>query len=901
MENYHSLDIKSAFLKLKSGKNGLNAEDVIKRLQKNGPNEIPKEKAPGALAVFGRQFNNSLVYILLFAGILSLFLNSPVDAGVIFGAILINVLIGFFQENKAGQAIAKLRQLVEHKALVLRNGRECLIPSTELVIGDILLVRAGSQIGADARLIEVVDLEINESGLTGESAPVVKKIEPILTNASLADRENMVFAGTGAVRGVGRALVCATGKNTEIGKIAELVGSAPEERTPLQERLAGFGRILGGVFAFICFLIIIAGFKQGRPLLEMVETGVAVGVASIPEGLTVAVTFILALGMQEILRRKALVRKLVAAETLGSVTVICTDKTGTLTEGRMQVSHIVIGENEFEFAGAGQKEEEKSAAAVSLAMKIGLLCNSALIENPDDELSEWRFIGSGTETALLSAAIQSGLHKDDCLLAEPKIAELAFDSEKKYMLSLHRRSEDNNYVLYEKGAPEMLLEKSAEFLHNGEKKKITEKEKRKLIAVSEKLTGRGLRVIGVALREIGGDENMFSDSEGKIVWEKIDSALLFVGFIGIKDPLRKEAAGAIRQCVSAGIRPIMITGDHKLTAKAIAEEIGLKAKAENIISGEALEQMSDEKLFAVSATADVYARVSPHHKLRIVRALRARGEVVAMTGDGINDSPALKAADIGIALGTGTDIAKETADMVLLDDNFQTIVAAVRQGRIMFKNIRKVITFLVSDSFSEMILVIGSIMFNTPLAILPAQILWINIINDSLPHFSLAFEKDHGTVMQEKPIAKNEALINTQMKKIIFTVGIIRDALIFALFYILWQKNPSLENEAYLRTLFFAVLGVKSLMTIFSLRSFTTRIWKINHSDNPYLLFAVAASFVFLLMGIYWSPLQSILSTVDLGISGWIAAFGIGFVSIALIEIVKTDYIVPVKRIKAQR
>ncbi len=892
MNNFHNQEAKTVINKLKSNENGLTQAEADKRIKKNGLNEIPKEKGISSLMIFISQFNNALVYILIFAGILSLVLGAKIDACVIFGAVFINVIIGFFQENKANHAISKLKELVEHKAFVLRDGQEIMVFSSQITVGDIILIKAGNRIPADARLIEAIDLQINEASLTGESLPSSKRINTVPPGAALADRENMIYAGTMAVRGLGRAIVTAIGRNTELGKIAELVSKAKEEKTPLQIRLAVFSRFLGAIFGGVCFIIVIAGLIQGRPLLEMVETGVAIGVASIPEGLTVAITFILALGMQQILKKRALTRKLVAAETLGSTTVICADKTGTLTEGKMHVAHIVIGEKEFEIKMSGSRQDQDEALAVSLALQTGMMCNDAVIENPQDELASWRVIGTPTEAALMSAAVQSGLSKEKLLKIEPKIDELPFDSTKKYMLSLHQTGE-KNYVLYEKGAPERLLEKASFYHHLGDIKKITKEARENLNKTYENLTGRGLRVIGLAKKDIKIKASEEEFKKGEIDWKKINEEMVFIGFIAIKDPLRREAKETIELCRQAGIRPVIITGDHKLTARAIAAEAGLKVKAENIITGETLDTIDDEKLKTIVGNIDLYARVSPHHKLRIVKALQNKGEVVAMTGDGINDSPALKAADIGIALGTGTDIAKETSDLVLLDDNFKTIVSVIKQGRVIFKNIRKVITFLISDSFSEIILIIGSILLNTPLAILPAQILWINIVNDSMPHFSLAFEKDHGTVMKEKPIKKNEPLLSVEMKKIIFIVGIIRDLLIFALFFALWQMwQGDAAQIAYLRTLMFAILGTKSLCSIFSLRSFHTRIWHLNIFQNKYLNLAVLGSFAFLLLGIYWGPLQKILSTVDLDLAGWVIAFSIGIFSIALIELVKTPYII---------
>lgn len=890
MQNYHSLTVAQVLEKLKSTNKGLAKKEAEKRLEKNGLNEIPREKVSGKVVIFFSQLNNALVYVLLIAGALSLALAEYIDAGVILGAVLINVLIGFFQESKASKAIDRLKNMVEHKAYVFRDGKEISVSSKEVAVGDIIFLEAGNRVPADSRLVEVADLQVNEASLTGESIPSKKKSDKVPKGAALADRENMVYAGTMVVHGSGKAAVTAIGKDTEIGQIAEMVKSVRNEKTPLQLRLDKFSRILGVMFMVICVIIAVSGFLQGRSALEMIKVGAAVGVASIPEGLVVAVTFILALGMQQILRQKALVRKLVAAETLGSTTVICSDKTGTLTEGKMHVAHIIVGEKEFEFKSLGSRQESNEAKTASLALQAGMMCNNAIVENPGDELAEWRIIGSSTESAILSAAIQSGLRRERLMEIEPKIDELPFESARKFMITLHERknSKDKDYVLYEKGAPEKLLEKSTKFYHQGAVAKLGEKDRAKLSKTYEDLTRRGLRVIGIAVRELSASEFGNKPEKGKIDWEYLDKDLVFVGFLALKDPLRSEARETIKLCRQAGIRPVIITGDHKLTAKAIAREVGMNVKSENVMVGSELDKTDDEKLKKLVKKIDVYARVSPHHKLRIVKALQARNEVVAMTGDGINDSPALKTADIGISLGNGTDIAKETSDIVLLDNNFQTVVFTVWQGRIIFKNIRKVITYLISDSFSEIVLILGSILLNAPLAILPTQILWINIVNDGMPHFSLAFEKGDGTEMKEKPISKHMPLLNKQMKLIIFIAGFIRDLIVFGFFYYLLTQSPM--DIAHLRSLMFAILGVKSLMSIFSIRSFTIPVWKLNPFSNKYLVAAVSASFLLLFLGVEWSPLQALLHTEGLHLSEWFLAFLVGLLSVALIEIIKMGF-----------
>ncbi len=889
--NLHSKKINQVLAELKSDINGLSHKEAEKRMRKSGANELPKEKPLGKLTIFLTQLKSPLIYILLIAGGISMLLRDYVDMGVIFGAVILNTIIGFIQENKANSTLKKLKQLIKHKAYVLRDGNEIKIDSGMLVAGDVIIIKAGNRISADARLLEADNLLINESMLTGESVPAEKSISVQEEGASIADRKNMVYAGTITVKGIGRAVVVATGQKTEIGKIASLVNETEDEKTPLQDRLARFSNFLGAIIVAVIVAVAAIGIIQGRPLFDMFIMGVALAVSAIPQGLIVSVTVILVLGMQRILKQKALVRKLVAAETLGSTTVICTDKTGTLTEGKMHVARIIIGEKEFEAGSLGSRQDSVEAKVVSLALQTAMMCNDAVVENPEDALAEWRIMGASTDVALMSAAVQSGLNKEKLLKIEPKIGELPFDSNNKFMINLHKKN-SGGFVLYEKGAPEKLLDKSAMFYHKGKTRKMTAVERRKLDNNYNKLTSKGLRVIGVAIRHFKNPANSIKNTclakgEG-VKWEKIDNNLTFIGFIAIKDPLRPEVKETIKICRQAGIRPIIITGDHQLTAKAVAIEVGFKVKDKNIITGEILDKMPDGKLKNQVNKIDIYARVSPHHKLRIVQALQSRGEVVAMTGDGINDSPALKAADIGISLGGGTDIAKEASDIVLLDNNFKTIVASVRQGRIIFANIRKVVTYLISDSFSEVILIVGSIFLGMPLAILPTQILWINIVNDGLPGYSLAFEKGAKGVMRKRPIKKQEPILSKEMKVIIFGVGVIRDLFVFVLFVYLFNIGT---DVAYLRTVFFALLGTKSLISIFSLRDLNYPVWRLSPFSNLYLVGAVLASFSLLLAAVYWRPLQGILSTVSIGVNAWALIILVSIISVLMVEAVKYYFI----------
>jgi Ca2+-transporting ATPase len=882
MKDFHSLSWKDVLKEKKSSKSGLSSDEAKKRLDEFGFNQLQKEKPLGSFKILISQLKSPLVYVLVVAGIISFFLGEEVDTYVIFGAVFINTIIGFIQENKANKALSKLRKMVEHKAVVLRDGHEKEIVSKNIVPGDIVVLKPGNRVPADIRLIESKDVKINEASLTGESVPASKITEKIKVGASLADRNNMAYAGAVLVSGSGRGVVIATAQNTEIGKISSLVHATKEEKTPLQKRLSSLSKTLGIIVAVISAFIVVLGVSQGRDFFEMFIVAIAVAVSVIPEGLIVAVTVILVLGMQQILKRKALVRKLIAAETLGSTTVICTDKTGTLTEGNMQVSHIIIGDEKLNFE-KNKHNEKNIAEDMYYALRISVLCNNAVVENPDNDLEDLKLLGLPTEKALLLAGIHAGLDKDSLKKKYKRIQELPFSSDTKFMATLHKNA--IGYRLFEKGAPEKVLEKSTYFHYQGEVKKITSANKKKLIEKYEAYTSKGLRLIAVAYKKISSAE---IDDENKIDLKAHDKDLVFLGFLALKDPLRPDVAKTIEVCRTAGIRPIVITGDHALTAKAIAQEIGFKITKNSIISGEDLDNINDEDLKKVIRETDIFARVSPHHKLRIVKALQAQNEVVAMTGDGINDSPALKAADIGVCLGSGTDIAKETSDIVLLDNNFKVIVRAVRQGRVIFNNIRKVITYLLSDSFSEVILIVGSIILGLPLAILPAQILWINIVNDGFPSFSLAFEKGEDALMKQKPLPKKEPLLNKEMKTIIFIAGIIRDLFYFAIFLYFLKLDLDIN---YIRTVIFAMLGVNSLLYVFSLRSLMRPVWKMNPFSNTYLNFATLASLALLLIAIYFAPLQNALQTVALSLNDWLLVLGVSIVNIILIEISKFYFI----------
>jgi len=884
---WHALEAQKVLALLDTSADGLKESEVIYRRGVFGQNALPKKRKRGKIAIFLDQFKSPLIYILLIAGGISLAVGHFVDAGVIFTALLCNAVIGYVQENKVNRSLEKINSLIVPTALVIRGGKNEKISSEDLVPGDIVYLQSGSSIPADCRIIESDDLEINEAILTGESAPSAKGKEKTEIGKELGSRTSSAYMGTVVTRGNGKGVVVATGEETEIGKIVNLTEGVAEEKTPLQGKLLKFSNQLGVVILLLSGLIFAAGLLSHYDLFQIFLVSVAVAVSSIPEGLPIAITVILTIGMQALLKKQTLVRRLAAAETLGSVTVICADKTGTLTEGKMQVVNIIFPDQKIELAKGKFKHEDPDL--VFHALRVGLHANEAFPEGEikdklAKELNVVKIIGSPTDEAVMLAPLQAGFNyfqeKEDF----PRLKELPFTAERKMMASLHQVKRKDKFikagkVLFVKGAPELILNSSKFLLKGGSLKTATKKDRDDIIFEFKELSSKGLRVLALAYRNV-------KDEMSAEVPELI-ADLIFVGLIVLKDPLRAEARETIKICRQAGIRPVIITGDYRLTAVKIAAEAGISVKEDTALEGKDLDLMDDEKLKERVGKINLYARVNPEHKLRIIKALKERGEIVAMAGDGVNDAPAIKAADIGIALGSGTDVVKEVSDIVLLNNNFSIIVDAIKQGRIIFSNIQKVIVYLLSDSFCEMILIVGALILALPLPILPAQILWINIFNDSLPNFSLSFEKGESGTMIAAPRKPDAPILDRRMKIIIFAAGIIRDLFIFAIFYYLFKAY---YNIGYIRTVIFAAVGVDSLMYIFSLRSLTTPIWEINPFSNKYLVISVLVSFLFLLSAVYFRPFQSVLSTVSLGWEIWPVIFSTGLISIALIEMVKYWY-----------
>ena len=880
---FYNLESEKVLSNLNSTINGLSAQDAQARLTENGYNELPREKNFSWFLIFLSQFKSSLIYILLAAALISFILGDTLDAWVILAAVGLNVVVGFFQEWRAQKSLEKLREVVTQTAQVKRDGHEITVEAKELVVGDIVLLRAGNKIPADIRLIQSNNLRINEASLTGESMPV-KKITAALPSAVIvAERKNTVFMGTTIVAGSGEGIVTATGAGTEIGQIAKLIKETQEEQTPLQKKLSVFSRKLGIIILSLAGVIFLIGTVLGYEVERMFTTAVALAVAAIPEGLVVVVTVILAIGMQRILKHRALVRKLIAAETLGSTTVICTDKTGTLTEGEMRVVRIITHDHDLDTSREAPRHKETNLPLKSyfLALKIGILSSDAYIENPHEVIEHRRVFGLPTEKALILAADQAGLDIDMLRRDNSRLAVIPFDSEQKFMATLCQDKDGHRYV-YTKGAPEKILGCSSYIDLDGKIATLNNDKRERLKQEFEKLSLEGLRILALGFKKVTNKITSFDNNQMAM------SDLVFVGFAGIKDPLRDEAHSTIELCQQAGLRPVMLTGDHRLTAQAIARELGLPHEERNIIEGSEFEKLDEDALKKRITEISVYARLNPQDKLRIIDAWQSHGEVVAMTGDGVNDAPALKSADIGVALGSGTDVAKETADIVLLDNNFRTIVRAVQEGRLIYENIKKVILYLMSDGFTEIVIIATSILLGWPLPLAAAQILWINLVTDGFPNIALTVEPDEGGTMSGQPVSLKQPILDREMKVIILAISLITGFVALGLFYWLWQASGDLELA---RTIIFTAVAVDSLFYVFSSRSLQQPIWRQKFFSNKYLIVACLLGLAVQILAIYLPFFQKVLGTIPLGVFEWIIVFVFSGITVATMEFIKWIFI----------
>ncbi len=826
---WHSIEATQVLKELNTDlHHGLTEDEIRRRQEQYGFNELKKEEKVSPFTLFINQFKNILIIILLIATVLSALVGEMFDAALILVIVAFCAVLGFIQEYRAERALDALKKMLSPTITVLRGGKEEEIPSKELVPGDILLLEAGDKIPADARLIESHSLRCDEASLTGESVPVGKSTNSLPEHVRVNDRKNMVFTGTTVTYGRGKAVVTLTGMQTEFGKIAEEVTAVEAEKTPLERRTDEIGKWLGIISLGICFLVaavsvvreMLSGGKIDLPfIVTMVMFAVSLAVAAVPEALAAIVTGALAIGMHQMSKRNALVRKMPAVETLGCTTVICSDKTGTLTKGEMTVRKIFTGGKEIEVTGAGYEprgefrgsDNIKNSKSLQMLLQIGLLCSDSSLEEKE---GKWGIKGDPTEGALVVAAAKAGLHQTEMRLENPRFEEIPFSSERKRMTTIHQMT-DGRKTAFMKGAPEVVLERCSHIFENGEVKELGEKGKREILRVNEEMAHGALRVLGFAYRECA--------EPIECTEEYLEHHMVFVGLTGMMDPPREEAIEATNICRQVGIRPIMITGDHKLTAVAIAKEIGIYKEGDRVLTGEELEKISDVEFEKIVSQVTVYARVSPMDKLKIVKAWKQKGEVVAMTGDGVNDAPALKHADIGIAMGiTGTEVSKEASDMVLSDDNFATIVKAIERGRWIYDNIKKYLTYLMRCNITEVVVIGGVVLISGPeyLPLLPAAILYINLVTDGLPALALGVAPPDPDIMQRPPRDPKESVFSWDVRVFISLALFIEIPFFFFLFY------NQLVDMAHARTEQLFLFIIIELIIALNFRSMRYSVFK---------------------------------------------------------------------------
>jgi Ca2+-transporting ATPase len=868
---HHAIEAHQVLQSLQSSQEGLSEQEAQSRLQEFGLNELRRERRITPLEIFFNQFKSFLIVILIFASAISFALGEVADALVISFILILNAILGFVQEYRAEKAIEALKRLAAPKAKAIRDGKETVIEATEVVPGDILLFETGDRIAADARIIEAMNLTIEESLLTGESVPSIKVVEPLPEKTPLADRENMAYSGTTVTYGRGKGVVVATGMDTEFGKIAEQIQGATEEPTPLQLRLRSLGMMLGVLVLGISAILFALEILEGQPILESFLIAVALAVSAVPEGLPAVVTVALALGVRKMSARNAIIRRLSSVETLGSTTVICSDKTGTLTRDEMTVTRVFVnGECCLDISGTGYEPngkfskngdhvEPQQQDDLSLLLRIGCLCNHASLGNK----GQWSVVGDPTEGALLTLAGKAGIWREDLLQENPLIAEIPFDSTRKRMTTIH--AVDGKRVAYVKGAPEIVLALSSAIHNDGQATELEQHGRSQILKSVQDMAADALRVLALAYRELPAGIEFSS--------EEVEKDLVFVGLVGMIDPPKEGVEEAITKTKKAGIRAVMITGDHELTAQAIAREIGMLGEGGRVVTGAQLDQMSQEELDRQVEGITVFSRTSPEHKVRILAALQKKGHVVAMTGDGVNDAPAIKGADIGISMGIkGTDVTREASDMILADDNFATIVNAVEEGRGIYDNIRKFIRLLLSTNLDEILLVAVTTLLRLPLPILPIQVLWVNVVSDGLPALALSFDPYEKDIMQRKPRDPNEGIFHGMLLFVL--VAALVDFLAEMILVIYWRNTAFVSLER-LRTIIFTSTVMFELFFVFNCRSEKHSVFRNSPLGNRQLVLAVILSLMLQLAVVYVPFLQPLFKTVPLNASDWLIILAI--------------------------
>jgi len=890
---WHSADKETVLQDLKTSPAGLNGEEAKKRIGEYGYNELQEKKKRTALQMFLEEFKDIFILLLIAATVFSVaigyyelthnpelgVLETYADAITIGIIVVLVAVAGFVQEYRAEKAIEALKKLAAPKARVLRDGKEAMIPAKEVVPGDVLVLEAGDTVPADARIIEAVELKTDEAVLTGESTPVGKNLIAVKPEAPIAERQNMLFMATHTIYGRGKAVVVSTGMKTEFGKIAELVQTAEEEETPLERKLDSFAKKIAKVVVAVCALIFVLEALEvmATQVLELdgfiqaFLSSISLAISAVPEGLPAIVTITLALSAREYAKRNAIIRRLSSAESLGATTVICSDKTGTLTKGEMTVRRLHTNGKTVEVTGVGYEpkgEFHQSTTAInpkndknlSLLLQIGALCSNAQLDQ--NERGVWSIIGDPTEGALIVAAAKAGFEEKELEKNYLRIGEISFTSERKRMTTVHSTPEAE-HVAYMKGAPEVVLERCNYILEDGQEKKLTAAKEKGILEVNEKFASDAIRVLGIAYRKLPEALKEFNE-------KTVEDDLVFVGLEGMIDPPREEAKTANQTCQKAGIRTAMITGDHKLTAMAIAKEIGILKEDSMVLTGAELDSLGEEEFSKIVENVAVYARVSPEHKLRIVKALKAKGEIVAMTGDGVNDAPAVKSADVGVSMGiSGTDVTREASDLVLTDDNFATIVKAVELGRASYDNIRKYARFLIACNFDEL-LVIGSFailggIFGPqlfPLPLLPAMILWINLATDGAPAVALSMDPPDEDVMERPPRKPTEGILHGMGAFIIvsFLLQALGTVSVFVIEYYLFPAHGFGTPETYREatTAAFVQAAFFELLVVWNCRSETRSVWRMGRSSfkNKYFVIAEIIS-ITATLGICYVPITA--------------------------------------------
>jgi len=883
---------------LNSTEHGLSQAEVQKRLAEYGLNELQKEKRASPIKMFLKQFTNILIIILLIATALSIAVEAIVDAIIIIAIVLATAILGFVEEFRSEKAVEALEKMTAPTAIVLRDKKEVKVPASEIVPGDVILLFTGDRVPADARLIESVNLKVDEASLTGESSPVNKNVDACAEGLPLNDRRNMAFTGTVVVYGRGKAVATTTGMNTEFGKIARMVQMTKKEETPLEKRTQSIGKLIGILCVTICVGVGAIGIVQGRSIIDMLLWGVSLAVAAVPEALPAIVTGTLAVGMYRMAKVNTIVKKLPAVETLGCTSVICSDKTGTMTKGEMTVQRIYVDDEFVKVSGVGYEPEgEFSTEDTKVEPKYELrtlliaatLCNDAKLEK-DTASEKWAIKGDPTEGALIVVAAKAGLWKEELEQEQPRIGELPFSSETKRMTTVHIVSSKKR-MAYMKGAPEIVLNKCTKVLANGKISKLIESDRARILSVNEAMARQALRNLGFAFRELPESVNAYD--------EKIEKDFIFVGIVGMIDPPREEVKDAIQTCKKAGINVVMVTGDHRLTAVAVAKELNLLGENEEqgkVLTGAELEKLGDEQFNDMVERVVIYARVSPEHKVRIIEAWKAKGHIVAMTGDGVNDSPALRMSDIGISMGvTGTEVAKEASDIVLTDDNFASIVKAAREGREIYDNIKKYLTYLMRCNIMEILVMFiavvsvpylakiyapgapAEVIGSATIALTAAQLLWVNLTTDGLPAIALGIDPGDPDIMERKPRDPNESIFTRDVKLYLSLVPILMTALLLFgyFFYRPWESSTQLTEA---RTQLLTAMIIMELANAISARSLKYPVWKVGVFKNKFLWYAVLSSFFLQLIVLYTPGLNSAFSVSAPEPLDW--AFAILFMAI---------------------